>query len=205
MHPAGGPTNRKTDPVPSLADDVAWPVAVDDLVIRLATAADADAVWQYRRLGPVSEWLTSGSGELETFRDRFADPEWLDKTLVVERHGAVIGDLMLEVEDAWSQAEVRDQAAAVHAKLGWVFDPAHTGRGHATTSVRELIRIAFEDLGLRRVSADCFAANEPSWRLMERVGMHRETHSRQDSLHRSGAWLDGYTYALLADEWRSTR
>ena len=68
-------------------------------------------------------------------------------------------------------------------------------------SARELLRICFEDLGLRRVRAACFADNEASWRLMEALGMRREQHSVRDSLHRSGRWLDGYTYALLAEEW----
>jgi RimJ/RimL family protein N-acetyltransferase len=64
------------------------------------------------------------------------------------------------------------------------------------------MRICFEDLGLRRVTANTFADNEPSWRLMERVGMRRELHTVRESLHRSGEWLDGLGYALLADEWR---
>ena len=51
----------------------------------------------------------------------------------------------------------------------------------------------------------CFADNVPSWRLMERLGMRREEYAVRDSLHRSGEWLDGMTYALLADEWRSRR
>jgi RimJ/RimL family protein N-acetyltransferase len=52
------------------------------------------------------------------------------------------------------------------------------------------------------VTANCFAGNEASWRLMERVGMRRELHTVRESLHRSGEWLDGLGYALLADEWR---
>ena len=31
---------------------------------------------------------------------------------------------------------------------------------------------------------------------------YEETHAVRESLHRSGAWLDGLGYALLADEWR---
>jgi RimJ/RimL family protein N-acetyltransferase len=38
---------------------------------------------------------------------------------------------------------------------------------------------------------------------MERVGMRREQHTVRDALHRSGEWMDGYGYALLADEWRT--
>lgn len=43
-------------------------------------------------------------------------------------------------------------------------------------------------LRLRRVTAECFSANEPSCRLMERLGMRRKTHTVSESLHRSGAW-----------------
>ncbi len=90
----------------------------------------------------------------------------------------------------------------MQAELGWVLDPEHTGHGYATEAVRGLLRLCFDDLGLRRVTAVCFADNEASWRLMERVGMRRELHTVRDSLHRSGEWLDGLGYALLADEWR---
>jgi RimJ/RimL family protein N-acetyltransferase len=83
--------------------------------------------------------------------------------------------------------------------------PDHAGQGYATEAVRELIRLCFEDLGLRRVTANCFADNEASWRLMERLGMRRELHAVHESLHRSGEWLDGYGYALLVDEWRAAQ
>src|SRR4029078_11209750 len=79
--------------------------------------------------------------------------------------------------------------------------PDHAGHGYATEAVRELIRLCFEDLGLRRVTANCFADNGASARLMQRVGMRLEIHTLRESLHRSGEWLDGMGYALLADEW----
>jgi RimJ/RimL family protein N-acetyltransferase len=105
--------------------------------------------------------------------------------------GEVIADLMLRVEDAWSQAEVREQAKGVQAELGWCFDPAVGGHGYATEAGAELIRICFEDLGLRWVTANCFADNERSWRLMERVGMRREQHAVRESLHRDGGGWTG--------------
>jgi RimJ/RimL family protein N-acetyltransferase len=82
-----------------------------------------------------------------------------------------------------------------------VFDPAFGGRGYATEAVRALVSLCFGPLGLRRVHANCFYANEPSWRLMERIGMRRELHSVKESLHRTKGWLDGLSYALLAEEW----
>jgi RimJ/RimL family protein N-acetyltransferase len=33
--------------------------------------------------------------------------------------------------------------------------------------------------------------------------MRREEHSRGTALHRSGEWMDGMNYGILAEEWRS--
>jgi RimJ/RimL family protein N-acetyltransferase len=183
-------------------DALAWPVRTHRLALRPAAPDDLESSWQYRRLDDVSRWLTRAPTTREQHRTRFEVT--LAETLVVDLHGEVIGDLMLQVGDAWAQTEVAEQASSTQAELGWVLHPAHAGRGYATEAVGELIRLCFEDLRLRRVTASCFADNVASWRLMERLGMRRETYAIRESLHRSGQWLDGLGYALLAEEWRGT-
>jgi RimJ/RimL family protein N-acetyltransferase len=185
----------------SALDRIAWPVHTARLSLRPAVVEDAEATWRYRRLDSVNRWLTRAPSEFGPYRDHFVDPGVLDRTLVLELGDRVIGDLMIRVEDAWAQEEVAEQARGVQAELGWSLDPECSGQGYATEAVRELVRLCFEDLGLRRVTANCFADNEPSWRLMERVGMRRELYTVRESLHRSGEWLDGMGYAMLADEW----
>ena len=182
---------------------VTWPVHSRRLIIRPATPADAEATWSFRRLPSVDRWMTSRSASLDEHRRKFDDPGRLAKTLVIERDGVVIGDLMLAIEDGWAQSDAQEQARGVQAELGWCLSPDYTGHGYATEAVAELVRICFEDLGLRRVKADCFADNEASWRLMERLHLRREVQTVRDALHRSGRWLDGFGYALLADEWRT--
>ena len=44
-------------------------------------------------------------------------------------------------------------------------------------------------------------ANEPSWRLMERLGMRREAHLREFEIFK-GEWGDLYVYAMLAGEYQ---
>lgn len=182
--------------------EVAWPVHTERLTLRPATAQDLRATWHFRRLHDVSRWLTQAPATLEQYRGTYLDPTSLAKSLVIELDGNVIGDLMLSIDDAWGQAEVATRAQATQAELGWVLHPAHTGHGYATEAVRELLRIGFEDLGLRRLTATCFTDNASSWRLMERVGMRRELHAHADALHRAGRWMDTYGYAVLAHEHR---
>jgi RimJ/RimL family protein N-acetyltransferase len=173
------------------------------LTLRPATRDDLEATWRFRRLDDVSRWLTRAPATLEEYRTTFEDTASLAKTLIIELDGQVIGDLTLAVEDAWAQAEVADKTRGVHADLGWVPHPDHAGHGYASEAVPELLRLSFAELGLRRVTANCFADKTASWRLMERVGMCRETYAVTESCTGSGEWLDTIGYALLAEEWRT--
>ena len=197
---AGGADVRR-----SPLDDLAWPRRTERLTLRPAEVADLDALWRIRSQESVGRWITALAPDREEFVETAGTPDRLGSTLVIEHEGAIIGDLMLLVHDAWAQREVRELAVGVQAELGWTLDPTAEGHGYATEAVRELIRIAFEDLGLRRLVANAFAANEASWRLMERLGMRREVYTVRESLHRTGEWMDGIGYALLAEEWSAAR
>ena len=187
--------------MPRSIADLAWPKATERLTLRPAEQRDALPTFAFRSLPEVSLWMTTRVSDPVEWETGFGDR--LTNTLVIEKDGVVIGDLMLQVQDPWAQAEVRDQAAGTQVEIGYVLDPAYAGQGYATEAVRAELRICFEEIGVRRVIAQCFADNVASWKLMERVGMRREQHTRQDSLHRNGQWLDGMMYALLADEWRA--
>lgn len=186
-------------------DDLDWPIRTERLLLRRATVGDGEEIWAIRSRPGVSDWLTRAAVEHDEFVAHAVEPDRLAKTLIVELldpPGTVVGDLMISIQDPWAQHEVADQAKGVEAELGWVLSPDHSGRGYATEAVLAAMSICFDRLGLRRVVANCFADNEASWRLMERIGMRREVHTRRESLHRSGEWLDGLGYALLADEWQ---
>jgi RimJ/RimL family protein N-acetyltransferase len=189
--------------VPRSLSDLTWPKSTARLSLRPAEQRDALPTFAFRQLPEVTQWMTLHVTDPDAWEGEFSAR--LAHTLIIEKDGEVIGDLMLQVQDPWSQAEVREQAAGTLVEIGYVLDPAYAGLGYATEAVREELRICFEEVGVRRVIAQCFADNEASWRLMERVGMRREQHTKQDSLHRDGRWLDGMMYAILADEWLSSR
>jgi RimJ/RimL family protein N-acetyltransferase len=195
-------TSAAGQPCPSVLDH---PLHTERLALRPATPEDADPTWEYRQLESVNEWLTGCPADLGCYRELFSEPGRLANTVVVtlghEPDAPVIGDFMLRREDAWAQLDVADHARSKQAELGWVLNPAYTGHGYATEAVRELLRYCFQELGVHRVTANCFLDNDTSLRLMERVGMRRELHAVRESLHRSGRWLDTVGYAILDDEW----
>jgi RimJ/RimL family protein N-acetyltransferase len=112
---------------------------------------------------------------------------------------------MVKVVQGWAQREVRDHARGVQAELSWALDPAAGGCGYATEALQEVLRMCFEDLQVRRVVANAFAANEASCRLAERIGMRPVLHAAGELLHRDLGWLDGVGYALLEEEWSAIR
>ena len=115
--------------------------------------------------------------------------------------GAVVGTVSVMVTDGMGQCS-HSPAVRSEGSLGYLLDPEHHGLGYATEMVRAALDLAFGELGLRRVTAGCFAGNVGSWRVMEKVGMRREQHGIRDSWHAELGWVDGYTYAVLADERR---
>jgi RimJ/RimL family protein N-acetyltransferase len=181
-------------------DVVDWPVPTERLVLRRLADGDVAQIFGYRSQPHVAEWIGGTATDVESLAERFGNG---GVAVIVEHDGQLIGDLMVKVQDAYAQREVAESAEGTEAEIGWVFDPAHHGQGFATEAIEALLGICFEGLGLRRIVAMCFTANEPSWRLMERIGMRREAHHVKDSLHREHGWQDGYVYALLAEEWRA--
>jgi RimJ/RimL family protein N-acetyltransferase len=180
---------------------LSWPARTERLSFRPAQIADLPAVFAYRTLEDVGQWMPNRPTSYDEWVLRLGG-DAMERTLVLERDGTVIGDLYLHVEDGWAQREVSEGGTNTQAEIGWCLSPDHQGRGYVTEAVTELVRICFEDLGIRRLAAVAFAGNTASIRVMEKLGMRREALFRRESLHRDLGWVDSVIYALLADDWR---
>lgn len=62
-------------------------------------------------------------------------------------------------------------------EVGWRLARAHWGRGYATEAARAAVAYGFGELGLEEIVSFTTQANEPSRRVMERIGM---THDPAD-------------------------
>ncbi|TAJ29889.1 GNAT family protein [Bosea sp. (in: a-proteobacteria)] len=83
--------------------------------------------------------------------------------------------------------------------LGYWMGQRHAGKGHMSEAVRGALRFAFSELALHRVEAACLPNNEPSRRLLERVGFRHEGLARA-YLKINGAWSDHLLYAALSTD-----
>ncbi|MGK0220767.1 MAG: ribosomal-protein-alanine N-acetyltransferase [Planctomycetota bacterium] len=89
---------------------------------------------------------------------------------------------------------VRGSFQACH--LGYSLDAELQGQGLMAEALKEVIRFAFEDLGLHRIMANYQPHNDRSARVLERLGFIREGFAK-DYLYIDGAWRDHVLTALV--------
>jgi [ribosomal protein S5]-alanine N-acetyltransferase len=77
----------------------------------------------------------------------------------------------------------------------WVSEAAN-GRGLATAALREMVRVAFDDLGLHRVQAETLIHNHASQRVLERNGFVRFGLAPA-YLNIAGQWQDHIMFQLV--------
>lgn len=180
---------------------VVWPLTTERLAIEPVTPGTAASLWEYWRLEETYRWLGSRYTSLEGLAEAKSTNGACLAIRLRSDPAAVVGDMSVRIKDAWSQSDIAEEARDQEAELGWVMNPAHQRRGYAFEAVSALITLIFGDLGLHRIEAGAYAANEASWKLMEKLGMRRESYTVRDGLHRDDGWTDGVGYAILAEEW----
>lgn len=90
-------------------------------------------------------------------------------------------------------------------EVGYIVNRNYRRNGYAKEALSAVIGNAFRT-GAHRVFAECDMRNTPSWRLLERVGLRREAHFKQNiffQIDESGTpvWKDTFVYAIIAEDW----
>ncbi|HEY7043166.1 MAG TPA: GNAT family protein [Nocardioidaceae bacterium] len=194
-----------------MSNDLTWPRRTKQLELHPPNLTVIDEVLAVRNDPEMNRWFMVTSAEPEPFRKA-----WLESVddpdayhLVAMSGGAVVGIASLEISDGMGQGMGGTDTESLpwrhsEGSIDYMIKPAYAGQGYATEIVRDLLSLAFDDLGLRRVTGGCFADNIASWRVMEKAGMRREQHGVQDSWHEELGWIDGYMYGILAEEWKAS-
>ena len=173
------------------------------LILRRFRDADLAPFVAYRNDSEVARyqsWDSFDEREARAFirEVRSAQPgvpgEWFQFAVESKEFGGLVGDCALQVD---GQEHYR-------AEVGFTLAREHQGKGFASEAVARLLDYAFDALRLHRVVAIAACRNEPSWRLLERVGLRQEGHFLE-SVWFKGGWSDEYLYAVLKDEWLGKR
>ena len=157
-----------------------WPRESGPLSLRPPTEADLEQALTWRNRPEVTRWLLLTTVDPDAYTRNWLAEDADSVGVAAHVDGQLVGTGSLNVSDAMGQVHEGESIwRRAQGSLGYTIDPAHAGRGYGTHLARALLSIAFDELGLHRVTAGCFADNTPSWRVMERIGMRREQHGNR--------------------------
>lgn len=88
------------------------------------------------------------------------------------------------------------------AELGYVLNPDFHGKGLMTEACERVLQFGFQVLGLHRIEARYMPGNDPSRRVMDRLGMLYEG-VRRESMLVKGSYRDVATCAILVNDYRA--
>lgn len=95
-------------------------------------------------------------------------------------------------------------AQAASARLNGFLHRGFTRKGIGTEVCRVLLRFAFEELKLERLSMLSYMDNYPAQRLVRKCGFHREGDLRSVIRKETGEIFDGMLLALTRQEYEKT-
>jgi [ribosomal protein S5]-alanine N-acetyltransferase len=153
--------------VPQLPD-----IETDRLVLRGPTATDLDdwvtTVWgdsEAMRYMPTSSDPPDvrAAATLEFF-NLLREQQHVGAWMVTNRtDGRFMGHAILAHRDAFDEPE-----------LGYALGKEFWGKGYATEAARAVVRYGLKQANLSRIFAVVFPENEPSWRILKRLGFSYE-------------------------------
>lgn len=86
-----------------------------------------------------------------------------------------------------------------NAEVGMAI-PNGRGRGLSVRVMRRIARIAFNELGLRRLTCRILSTNKTALALAPKAGFKREGVQRQ-ACYQDGRFVDVVIFGMLAEEW----
>ena len=149
------------------------------LILRPWREDDAEELYKYasdREVGPPAGWPphTSVENSLEIIRTVLSAPETY--AVCLKESGKPIGSIGFHRNDL---AEANDEY-----ELGYWIGKPFWGQGLIPEASREMLRYAFEDLGMNRIWCGYYDGNEKSRRVQEKLGFvyQRKTEGIEVSL-----------------------
>ena len=129
---------------------------------------------------------------------------WYQRMLGIQSTGSALQFALIEKRSALAVGTCllfRFEEASARAELGFVLGRPHWGLGYMREALTAIIDSAFDNMSLRRLEAEVNPRNQPSRKLLERLGFVKEGLLRQRWVTRGEAY-DVEVFGLLRHEWR---
>lgn len=172
---------------------VPGPVFLSGETIDLHTIEEEDLEFLHRHVNDERVWRLIGRPRPVT---RAGEREFYEEVIV---GGDGVHLLVCDDDDPVGIVSLHDPDHS--AEVGYWIAPEFHEQGYGSAAVSRLVTYGFDQLGLHRIEAQLWDANDASRALLESLGFTHEGTFRESGVV-DGEYHDTLWYGLLADEWR---
>lgn len=184
----------------------------NNLDIRIPRYEDQYYLWNIQKQEKVNIYYQSTPSRFKTRReyqealqDWESQKKWyylkienLDKdsdmyswTIFLKDTDKPIGQITVQPNDRYDDLNIRN--------IGWYIDPELQGRGLAFEAALEVLKFMFNEVNIERIETEAVTVNEPSWRLMEKLGFERNGTIKASYKDMDESDIYKYTYFLTKE------
>ena len=172
------------------------------LILRPWQEADAESLYAYAKdpdIGLPAGWPPHKSVEdsREVIRYVLSAPQTYAVCL---KDGSAIGSISLKLKGSTDMTDREDEC-----ELGYWIGKPFWGQGLIPEAAEELLRHAFEELGMRAVWCGYYEGNVKSRRVQEKLGFVYQHTTEGLELPLLGELRTGHTMLLTKERWKNLR
>ena len=169
------------------------------LTLRPWEDADAEDLYLYAKdpdVGPIAGWSAHSSVEesREVLHAVLSEPETY--AICLKETGRPIGTVALKLNGHTDMTERDDEC-----EMGYWLGKPYWGRGMMPEAVREMLRHAFEDLGMRCVWIGYYEGNDKSRRVQEKCGFRYQWRTDEVEVPLMHEVRVGHVSRITKEEW----
>lgn len=173
------------------------------LVLRHWENSDAENLYEYAKdpdVGPIAGWPPHQSVDesREVIRNVFHAKEAY--AVCLKEDGKVIGAIELKLNGHTELTDRNDEC-----ELGYWLGKPFWGRGIMPEAVKEILRHAFEDIGMTKVWIGYYEGNTKSKRVQEKSGFRYQRKSESVDVPLLHEKRTGYVSSMTKDQWQWDR
>ena len=172
------------------------------LYLRHWNTGDADNLYIYAKdpdVGPIAGWPAHKNAEesLEVIKKVLSKPECY--AICLKEDSLPIGTIEIKMHGHSDMTRSEKEC-----ELGYWLGKPFWGRGIMTEAAREMIRHAFEDLGMENIWCGYYDGNERSKRVQEKCGFRYQWTTEGLDVPLMNEKRTGHANLLTKEEWKAS-
>ncbi len=169
------------------------------LILRRFEESDAENIYEYAKdpdVGPIAGWPPhkSASESLDVIRNVFSAAECY--AVCLKEDGKAIGAIELKLNGHTDMTDRDDEC-----ELGYWLGRPFWGQGIMPEAAREMLRHAFEDLGMQNVWCGYYDGNTKSKRVQEKCGFRYQWTTKDVDVPLMHEKRTGHVNLMTKDSW----